>query len=676
MTETEIQLQTALTNTFLANLAFLSDYDKELYLRVDGLSQAINSGDYKERYFLEFIHEEGEFDIYDEKEEKYVYERRPTKLINKAKNLDFSSKGSFSNLKKSTCQGAIYNLDVSDEPVSLKDSMKMIINDTTEYVNVFNDKVDTYGTKKYKEFNKFVIIGTLLGRHILSIHKKIKPELYFICEQNLEIFRLSLFVFDYSQILRDGSGIIFSVMDDDNVFDNKVSSFLRYKAYTNYCVKFFTSDYNVSNLFDKVATALSSSNPFAYNYISSLYNLANNDSKIIGNYNRVNIKNVKNNLTDKPIIFVGAGPSLAEEIEWLQNNKDKFIVVAMAATLNKLIEYDIIPDIISTADSGETIVLKQFNLENNLELIKDKIILASSMTSHNILKNFKKENVFTFDVMTSFFTNTLFYSAYSVSEMTISWLLSLNCKNLYFLGVDLALNQDTGESHIQGYHSTKKLELENKEFFVEKGAFLNDDTLQVEGNFLETVHTTRLFLLSLKAMNNIINSLYTDDIQLFNISKHGAKISNTTPILSKDIKLEKIDKNMDEIKEKLNTNVIKELSKENIKKLEEEKLFLKEILTSLKNEKEKIHTHDDFTSFINNFYSRFNKNYLKLVASNRFLSIYLDTILLYVTYCLNDKKLKKEKNKIEKTMLILESQLKKMIEDYISYSERVRKQMQ
>lgn len=51
MTETEIQLQTALTNTFLTNLAFLSDYDKELYLRIDGLSQAINNGEYKERYF-------------------------------------------------------------------------------------------------------------------------------------------------------------------------------------------------------------------------------------------------------------------------------------------------------------------------------------------------------------------------------------------------------------------------------------------------------------------------------------------------------------------------------------------------------------------------------------------------------------------------------------------------
>ncbi len=673
MNDVQIQLENALKTTFLANLAFLSDYDKELYLRVDGLSQAINSGDYKERYFLEFVYEEGEFDIYDEKEKKYLYERRPSKLINKAKNLDFSSKGSFSNLKKSTCQGEIYNLDASDEPISLEDSVKLIINDTTEYVNVFNDKINTYGTKKYKEFNKFIIIGTLLGRHILSIHKKFKPEFYFICEENLEIFRLSLFVLDYSQLLRDGSGIIFSIMDDDNIFDNKVSSFLRYKAYTNYCVKFFTTDYNVSNSFDKVATAMSASNPFAYNYISSLYNLANNDSKIIGKYNRVNIKNIENNLTDKPIIFVGAGPSLTEEIEWLQNNKDKFIVVAMAATLNKLIGYDIIPDIISTADSGEAIVLKQFNLENNLELIKDKIILASSMTSHNILKNFKKENVFTFDVMTSFFTNTLFYSAYSVSEMTVSWLLSLNCKSLYFLGVDLALNQDTGESHIQGYHSTKKLELENKEFFVEKGTFLNDDTLQVEGNFLETVHTTRLFLLSLKAMNNIINTLCTD-MQLYNISKHGARISNTTPILSKDIKLEKIDKNMDEIKEKLNTNVIKELSEDNIKKLEEEKIFLKEILTSFKNEK--IHTYDDFTFFINSFYSRFSKNSSKLVASNRFLSIYLDTILLYVIYCLNDKKLKKEKNKIEKTMLILESQLKKMIEDYISYSERVGEKMQ
>ena len=53
MTEAQIQLQNALTTTFLANMAFLSEYDNELYHKVDELSCMIASGSYKEKYELE-----------------------------------------------------------------------------------------------------------------------------------------------------------------------------------------------------------------------------------------------------------------------------------------------------------------------------------------------------------------------------------------------------------------------------------------------------------------------------------------------------------------------------------------------------------------------------------------------------------------------------------------------
>ena len=48
MTEAQIQLQNALTTTFLANMAFLSEYDNELYHKVDELSCMLARGTYKE----------------------------------------------------------------------------------------------------------------------------------------------------------------------------------------------------------------------------------------------------------------------------------------------------------------------------------------------------------------------------------------------------------------------------------------------------------------------------------------------------------------------------------------------------------------------------------------------------------------------------------------------------
>ena len=75
MTQAQIELQNALTTTFLANLAFLSEYDKELYYRIDELSRMIENGTYQEKYALEFIMEKGEFDkILFKRWEKKVYE--------------------------------------------------------------------------------------------------------------------------------------------------------------------------------------------------------------------------------------------------------------------------------------------------------------------------------------------------------------------------------------------------------------------------------------------------------------------------------------------------------------------------------------------------------------------------------------------------------------------------
>ena len=86
-------LQNALTVTFLANLAFLSEYDNNLYQRIEGLSQEINLGNYKQRYHLEFVENDGDFDIYDNLMNKYLYNNKPKRFNNQAFNsINFDTK--------------------------------------------------------------------------------------------------------------------------------------------------------------------------------------------------------------------------------------------------------------------------------------------------------------------------------------------------------------------------------------------------------------------------------------------------------------------------------------------------------------------------------------------------------------------------------------------------------
>ena len=97
MTEEEIKLQNALTQTFLTNLAFLKEYDNLLYQRVENLSLLIESG----RYDLELIKENGDFDIYDKFTDSYLYNKTPKKINNELiKDIEKDGKKSIFNVEK------------------------------------------------------------------------------------------------------------------------------------------------------------------------------------------------------------------------------------------------------------------------------------------------------------------------------------------------------------------------------------------------------------------------------------------------------------------------------------------------------------------------------------------------------------------------------------------------
>ena len=175
MTEAQIQLQNALTTTFLANLAFLSEYDNELYHRVDELSRMIENGTYEEKYHLEFIMEDGDFDVYDVVNEKYLYDRKPTKrneeLINK---INFDIKESIFVLAPYFTIKDKYKVDYEKrfELEKLGDLTNLTLKDIQEYTDFTKDYLEYRVKKKFKRVDKFIFMGTLLGRHIPKIADK------------------------------------------------------------------------------------------------------------------------------------------------------------------------------------------------------------------------------------------------------------------------------------------------------------------------------------------------------------------------------------------------------------------------------------------------------------------------------------------------------------------------
>ncbi len=74
--------------------------------------------------------------------------------------------------------------------------------------------------RSFKKVDKFIFLGTLLGRHIPKIAEKIDASSYLVLERNLEIFQIVSF---YSRLYYfSKKGAIFSIMDNHSEEEKKI----------------------------------------------------------------------------------------------------------------------------------------------------------------------------------------------------------------------------------------------------------------------------------------------------------------------------------------------------------------------------------------------------------------------------------------------------------------------
>ncbi len=675
MTEAQIQLQNALTTTFLANLVFLSEYDKDLYHRVDELSRMIENGTYEEKYHLEFIMEDGDFDIYDVVNEKYLYNRKPKKynnsLISKVK---FDEKQSIINISDyfSFTDRIEINKDYFDLD-TLEELSSITINDAQDYKDILGKiKLEK---KKLKYIRKFIFFGTLLGRHIPKIAEKVDAHMYLVLERNLEIFRLSLFTIDYTILAKKGA--IFSIMDDNLEEEVKINKFLTIDLLDNNIIKMSSTNINISKYIDNFLSISSVLSSESYDYNRMIYTHTNRVTKYINDgYKFILFKKTKeksNFFENIPILYIAAGPSLDENIEWIKENQNKFFIVTIGAAYQKLINNNIRVDIITTVDEQLHIVAdKQFNDEAVSKIDKNTLILASSLTHEKVINKFNKENLYLFEIFSSLHKDSVSFGGFSVGEVTLDVLLQLNAKNIYLIGLDLVLNQKTGETHSKNSASgTIKINLnenQSRETFTVRGT-----TIKVKNNSNKYVLTTPLFYSSIKSVEDKLFSK-SKEVKVYNLSKNGAyfegSIKKRTNVLKIDL-FKDVSNIVIEYKKELNKYSREGLLKVNINNIKGEVYFFENNLQTILNniEKKKFSNIEEFLLEILTIGSVLREKkyfYFDLIFYN-----YLNIYGPYILYTFNDKKLKFKNKKIEEIKFTSLRQIKKIIDDYIICLKRV-----
>ena len=540
-------LQKALFKQFEMNMQYLKMVHPNLHKKVEQLNYAINNNIVKPNYELE-LKENKYFDIYDTVNDCFLYNKDSNDFAKKqSNNISYDYSGI----------NTLYKLfyDTQDKELAKKalpESAYLIIPDIVELNGVFKELKKE--NVEFDSINKFIFIGTLLGTHISQIHKKIQANDYLIYEPNLEIFRLSLFVCDYFTVAMK-SNIVFCVCEDKKeVIDLQIKKFYKFDVDLNYNIKFNVVNNAYKPFLRQLVNTVYNNLGISFSHKLQLRDFKQSIQSIKNGCSFFNIQPLSEQISSKPVLIVGPGPSLNIDMDWLKEHKDKFIIVSLGASLKKLISNGIKPNIITSADGDGTFV-KQFEIEDK-SILKDIILIATSQTHQNITSLFSKEKVFIFRSYINILKNPNIAAA-SVGETTYALMLIFGFKSIYLLGLDLALDPKTGSSHDDSYKQQSfDLETFDNDIFMKSSTIDTNTLIEIPGNFKEKTVSTRAFIRLLEHYKTNNLSHKKDDQNVFNLSRLGALIEHTEPLRSENISLnEKL------VYEQLNIQIIEELNK-------------------------------------------------------------------------------------------------------------------
>ncbi|MAC84960.1 MAG: hypothetical protein CL624_12585 [Arcobacter sp.] len=662
MTENDIEKKVLLT--YENNLRYLKEKEKHLFDNIMLLEEAFNNKIKEERYLLEY--KEGYFDIYDRVKEDYIYnsdsEKYSEEIVNK---FSFNSKeNSFKTFYDFKYEDGL--AEKVDEISILSDPL---LNNApvVDYVNKNLPEKEIIDNMPY-----LLIFGVGLGLHIPKLHNLVKAKLYMIIEPSLELFRLSLFLVDYVSLSKK-SRLEFFISYSENKFYEEFRLFLQ-KAYLySHYIKFFYFSKNCDYLFEPIQNILVSQSHNLFAYDRELKSLNRTYGYQKNNYNFLNISKYQNLsiFENKKILLLAAGPSLMKNIEFVKDNQKKFIVVAIWPILPLLRKNNITPDIVTTYDEETKKVIHIYNELEDTDFLNETIFLFSSHLYKEFVNKIPKKNIYMFNAIypaKRHFGNIV---APAIGEITYQLLLKLGACNIYLLGLDMALNADTGKSHYDGYYEDKEQMNIDEDKDLNQFSF-RKNKVTVKGNFRNEVDTLSVYHISIKQFNFYTKEAEKNnlDINIYNLSD-GAYLENVEPLrvnVLKDKELQSFDKSdiFSQLKKQFDTISSDAFDDKDVE------YNKKKVVDALKlKEKLKMHMFSKYSEkseflkaidLINGeIYSReYECDDLKLILSN-----YFKHNLHYIVYLFLLKSLNNPKRHMKKLLKNLNKQVNKIIDMYI-----------
>jgi hypothetical protein len=653
--------------TYQKNIEYLSQKHPETMTVLNVFNQSLENGDIPPRYDLEYINDN--FDVKELKSSQYLYSKDSEDISNQiTEKIDYK--------KDSYLFEGFPLYRVSDEGMLKLNDRSEGFEDIFPIMNYYleNSKV----SDTMKKIEKFIFIGTGLGLHIVKIDEKIKAKEYLIVEDDVELFKLSLFTTPYYE-LAEHSRLYFSVADDENLFIATTKTFLRNTFFNNRYLKYSHFGTHSDNKIKQIQNALSTQSFAFFPYKQELKKYLRPLEYINDDYKVLDISKHfdKSLFEEKPVLLLVAGPIFKKNLEWVKENHHKFIIVAISAVLNTLYEHNIKPDIVTHIDGYEG-SMPLFDGIPTKEFLKDTVVIFGPFVYSKLRDLFTKEQVFYTESSAAYFEGFGLSAGPCVGSHTLMLLLVLNARELYLLGLNLALDQVTGSSHSDDYVDRKVIDMSTKAE-LKSNMLAQENLIPVQGNFVNVVYSTAVTHSSVQFLHDNMDNIKMREQKIYNLNE-GAKIYAAIPT-----HIESIDTNkyISIDKDRLFQHLYEHLSgKSEIKLRDKDVLALKSRLHNTKEIKKNIEEYCNSVSHTNT--DRYLYDMLGIVSTilhagdpkiNNIVNVYytyFEYVLPLVLDLFNTKGLKNEKRHIKKLdkmlvqgMMNIERIYEQTVEDFI-----------
>ena len=417
--------------------------------------------------------------------------------------------------------GISYCVTPSNDYVLLKDD---IATDDLQNPREAIKKVLKENVKNDMKPNDIIInFGLGLG-YLLDETFNNYPSRIYIYEPDINLMHFVLSNVDISEHLE--SGRVFITNDLDELVHKLTTTFLtKDKVEIVYLPNYaLTKNKELLMLTQKVFDACKSkmvdvntitkfSQRWLLNTIENIAYLNNNDGYLLSSLN--------NKFTGKTAMIIAAGPSLNENIEKLQANRNKFVIFAVNKVVNHLLQNGITPDFIVCLDAG--------NMDATLggtNPLYEKINCIMDVRSDNALttKNFKKL-FYTFSTTDFFaqklakYNNSIELAEFGGSATTLALYsaVKMGFSKIVLAGVDLAFKDNVIYSNGETMNR-----ISQEQIIVDNVAKNIVQVKSVNGNM---VYTREDYQTAIHHFETLIKELNHKEI--YNLSTFGAHIEGT-----------------------------------------------------------------------------------------------------------------------------------------------------